>query len=165
MKKFLQGLDKWIVNIVNHLLGIAMILLTLFVFVQVLIRYVFKVSMGAGISELPVYIMICAVWLGGVILSRANDHIKIDLKELLIRNKAAIKIVDILISVLLIVAAIVFTILTFKYLQFSLEFGEVTPGLQMPMWWLILIMFISWVLITVYLISNLLKEVKRWKQS
>lgn len=165
MARYLKKLDNLIVFICRHLLGIAMVLITVSVFVQVLIRYVFKKSMGAGIGEFPVYVMICAVWLGGVLLSRASDHITIDLKEMFIRNKSVRKVVDNVLALIVVLATIVFTYLTFKYLLFSMQFGEVTPGLQMPIWYLVLIMLICWILIAIYFLTNLIRDVKKWKSS
>lgn len=160
--KALLKLDKWFINIIKHLIGIGMIVIVLTVFFQVLTRHVIDIKLS-GLGELSVYTMIAMIWLGGIVITRFNDHISIDLTKLLIKNEIVIKVIKIVIDLLVALGFLIFTYLSFHYLLMNIEKGEISPALNIPMWWLVFIVFISSFGMMIYTIISFFKGVTKWK--
>ena len=74
LQKIYDGLDK----VLSVIVAVIMMLITFEIFVQVIFRYFLRRSMG-GFEELPVFMLITCVWLGGVLVAKNNDHVKIDI--------------------------------------------------------------------------------------
>ncbi|WP_102348833.1 TRAP transporter small permease [Bacillus sp. Marseille-P3661] len=163
MRNFFINLDKGISNIVNWTVGMLMIVLTIIVFVQVLLRYVFNSSIG-GLSELPVFIMIFSVWLSAAMISRQDDQIKLDLIDMIIKNEKAQTILRLFIRIISIIVIGIFTYLCLDYVIFGIQTGDTTAGLKFPLWWLSAVMLISSILMTIYFIKNFCSEVKEMKK-
>ena len=160
MNKFFSALDKWVALIIENMVGVSMIILTLIVFFQVLARYVFKVSLD-GLQELPTFLMIISVWLSAAVGTRKEGgHIKLDLVDLVIKNKKINRVIQLLVSTLTVAAAAVFTYLCFDYVNYGMESGEVSIGLKLPMWSLSSVLLVSGILMTVYNIINVYRGVK-----
>jgi TRAP-type C4-dicarboxylate transport system permease small subunit len=65
-----------------------------------------------------------------------------------------------------VISLCVFTYLSFKYVQFGIRSGEVSPGMEIPMWWVTLPVFISALFMTIYNLKTLvtsIKELIQWK--
>jgi TRAP-type C4-dicarboxylate transport system permease small subunit len=142
-----------------------MVALTVIVFVQVISRYVFKTSVG-DIGELPVYLMILAIWVAGALLARKDDHIKLDVMQLIIKNKKILKSIRLFVNVLTVGSIGFFTYLSFDYVQFGIATGDTSAGLGFPLWWLTSFIMISGLLITIYYMLHSFKEakeLKKWK--
>jgi len=48
--------------------------------------------------------------------------------------------------------------------QYSKGSGDITPGLNIPQWWLVSIIFVSSLFMLVYNIKNFIKEIKELKE-
>lgn len=84
--KFLKRLDDILFKAVQVCLGIFMIALTAIVVLQVLVRYVFHVSIG-GVEELPVYLMLLSVWIAAIFVARDDGHVKIELLDMFVKKQ------------------------------------------------------------------------------
>lgn len=167
MNAFLSRLDRGLIKIINYLVGISMVILTTIIFIQVIMRYIFKIPIG-GVEELPVYLMMFSIWLTGIVVARDNNHIKLELLPMFIRSKRVLKLIDLLLMVIITISLGIFTYLAFKYVHFGYRTGEVSAGLGFPLWWLTSSMFVSGCLMTLYYlihIYRLLKEMVKWKSS
>ncbi|MDN5311627.1 MAG: hypothetical protein PWQ68_600 [Thermoanaerobacteraceae bacterium] len=159
MKNFFIKLDKVVYGLVGTLLGIVMVLLTLVINIQVLVRYVLNVSIG-GFEETPVYLMMICVWIAAAYIARTDGHVKIEFIDMVIKNprvlaglKAALKGITTLVLA-------IFSVFAFNYVKSSFEMGEVTPGLQIPLWSLQAFVLFGSGFMTVYYLINTVKAVK-----
>lgn len=165
MRKLLSSFDNWIISIITKLMGVFMVILTVIVFLQVLARYVFHVSIG-GLGELPVFLMIISVWLTAATLARQDGHIKLEMTEMVIKNEKILKFIKLLVHILTLASVAVFTYLSYDYVKFGVETWDTTAGLKFPVWWLTSIVLISGVLMTIYYMMHLYKAIKemgQWK--
>lgn len=165
MKLFFTKLDSGLFKVVSTLLGIAMILLTAIVFIQVIARYVFHASLG-GLEELPVYLMMISVWLAAPFVAKNDDHLKIELMDLIIKSPFVLKIIATAVKLITTVVMCYFAVISFEYVASTFQMGDISPGLGIPMWILQGVVFLSAALMTLYyaiLFARDVKEVVTWK--
>jgi TRAP-type C4-dicarboxylate transport system permease small subunit len=160
MRKLLVLLDKGLSNFEKIFLGIILILLTVIVNLQVLARYVLKVSLG-GVEELPIYLMMIGVWVGSAFVAKKDHHVKIELLDGIITNKRALAAIKILIKALTAFFLAVFTVVSFKYIIGTFEMGDTSPGLGIPLFILQGFIPFSTGAMTVFYVIQVVKETGR----
>ncbi len=136
-------------------------LMVALVFFQVLARYVFYIS-PIGPEELARYLMIWMAFLvaGGAV--RSGEHITIDLVPMIIRSKATLKGVRIILDIIGLVAVTILFYLGLKYLLYSLKSGETSTGLQFPMWFSTSCVFVGSLLMTLNYLVKVIKHFRQW---
>ena len=159
MLKYIEVLDRAVMSIINCLVGISAFLLTFITLLQVLARYIFKVSIG-GLGELPVYFMMVCIWLTAATAVRKRDHVTVDFINVFIKNKTVVNTINFIIELIGLVTTLVFTKLSFNYVLTTMKSGNTSPGLRFPLWWLAVIIFISAVLMSIYYIVYVGKKFK-----
>lgn len=164
MNKLLPKLDKGIHSIFSKIVAVLLIILTLIVFVQVLIRYLLDFS-GGGLDEVAVFLVTISVWLMAILHVRQDSHIKMDTLPLFIKNEKVLKSVQFFINLLSLAAVVIFTYLSFEYVGFGIETGDTTPGLELPVWWFATVLPLAGILMTVYYIVHLVKYIKEVRSS
>jgi TRAP-type C4-dicarboxylate transport system permease small subunit len=102
MYKALKRLNNGVVKGVNWLMIVLMSLMTLFIFMQVVYRYVLRQPLSWS-EELARYLFSAITLFGAVLLYRDNKHINMTLLRDMIKNKIAKTAVDILASLLVLV--------------------------------------------------------------
>lgn len=160
--KILLKIDEWLFKAVQLCLGLAMIALAAIVCVQVLVRYVLHVSIG-GVEELPVYLMMVSVWLAAIFVAKNDGHVKIELLDMVVKNKKVLGVVNTILCGLTAVSLGYFTVLCWQYMLKIQEYGDKTAGLGIPIWIFILVMVISCGMMTLYYIVNTIKKGLEWK--
>jgi len=133
MKKLFANLSVWSYNLIDFFLGCLTIGLTLIVNIQVVARYVLKVSIG-GMEELPIFFMIVSVWIAAVLVARKDAHFKVELVDMVVKNKRAVATVKAFVKLLTAVAIGIFTVISFTYVRGTLQGGDITAGLEIPVW-------------------------------
>ncbi len=113
-------------------IGTAILSTTIILFVNVVLRYVFSTSMSWA-EELIKYIMIWIAFIGASVCVRVGAHVSIDF----FLGYLSKRLKNVLFSVVYIIA-ICFTISMayygIKVIQFTIQTGQVSPALQIPMW-------------------------------
>lgn len=155
--KILQKIDEILFKAVQICLGIAMIALASIVCIQVLVRYILHVSIG-GVEELPVYLMMVSVWIAAIFVAKNDGHVKIELLDMIVKNKKILGIVNTVLCGLTSVALGYFTVLCWKYMLKMQGYGDTTAGLGIPIWIFILVMVISCGMMTLYYAINTIKK-------
>lgn len=89
MKKFLKGLDK---NFERYITGVIFIWVVAWIFFQVLSRYALKSLYWSGTEEIARYSYIWMIFLGAVMLSSDNAHLKVDILGGLLGKEKAVYI-------------------------------------------------------------------------
>ena len=160
MKDFLSALDKWVFLVIKYLMGISIVILTLIIFIQVVTRYIFKVSTG-GLMELPTFLLLFAVWVSAAMNARtAGGHIELEFIELVIKNRKVTKGIKVLMNALTVVVLAIFTYLCWQYVKFGMDNHDISIGLQIPIWCVSAVLLVSSFLMTVYYILTVYKGLK-----
>jgi TRAP-type C4-dicarboxylate transport system permease small subunit len=100
MYNLIRTINNGVVKAVNWLMVALMSLMTLFIFLQVVYRYVLQQPLSWS-EELSRYFFSAITLFGAVLLYRDNKHINMTLLRDLIKNKTAKIVVDIFASLLI----------------------------------------------------------------
>lgn len=155
----LKKLDRFVAKSFSVLSGMLLAGLVLSVFLQVVLRYVLKVSV-AGLDEVPRYAMLYIVFLGAVLLTRSDDHVCIDVMDLFVHSNAWKRRISLLVHLFEIAALAVFGLFSFWYVLFFHHFGDVSAGLGLPLWLVTAVLPVYSVLSCCYLLMH---TIKIWK--
>ncbi|MGM8211912.1 TRAP transporter small permease [Virgibacillus sp. W0430] len=143
--------------------GISIMGVTLLLFVNIILRYFFS----AGITwaeELIRYVIIWITFLGSAICFRRGIHVGIDLLMDYL-PKSGKKIVQLLIYFI----SILFMLLLIKYgfelVAFSMNTSQVSPALQVPMYWVYLAIPIGAILSLFHLFIQAVTMIRNFKTS
>jgi TRAP-type C4-dicarboxylate transport system permease small subunit len=136
-----------------------MIALTSIILIQVFARYVLHTSIG-GFEELPLYLMVISVWLAAPFVARKDQHVKIDLVNLVIKNKRIQKMIEAILRAITTVALSSFFVLCVKFVSTSKQYGDVTPGLQIPFWMIQSVLVFSTFMMSFYYVLLTIKSVR-----
>ena len=159
----LKKLDAILFKAVQICLGIAMIALTAVVVLQVLARYVLHISLG-GIEELPVYLMMISVWIAAIFVAKDDGHVKIELLDMFVKNKKVLGVINIVLCTLSGIALAYFAYLSLMYMFKLQRYGDVTAGLGIPIWVLVMFMVFSCAIMAMYYVVNFVKKIIRLKE-
>lgn len=95
--KLVYGYDK----LEEYVLCASLLLTTLIIFVQVIMRSVFNSSLTWS-EELTRYIFIWQIWMGVSIAQKDKAHIKVEILKSFVKNQKVIAVVDVIATILLI---------------------------------------------------------------
>ncbi len=116
----------------NVILVLLMIAAVVCCFSQVLARYIFKVS-APWTDELGRYAMVWMVLIGAGWCCHTDNHIKIDVLPLIVRNHKADKVIAIIFDLLLVVWTGFFVYCSWSYTASLIESGELSTAVGIPM--------------------------------
>lgn len=138
----------------NAALGLGMALSTALILVQVVLRYGFNTGIPWA-EELAVYAMIWTAFIAASAAMRTNGHLTVDLVLLLVGTRALAWIRR---AGLVILVAFGLALATFGFqlVRQAMDFGQLSAGLQAPMWLVYLILPISGALVTLRAVMLLL---------
>ncbi|MCI8399320.1 MAG: TRAP transporter small permease [Oscillibacter sp.] len=161
--KFLQKLYDGLDRLLSVIVALLMMLITFEIFVQVIFRYFLHKSMG-GFEELPVFMLITCVWLGGILVAKHNDHVKIDIITQSIKNEKVQAVLNTATSLLTAVCAGFYTVLDWQFVTKAMEHRSLSPGLQFPLWYVYAVTLVGSALAALFFLINAVKEIRRlWK--
>ena len=143
--------------------GMALLTTTIVLFLNVVLRYVFK-SSTSWAEELIKYLMIWIAFIGGSICVRQGKHVSIDFfyEFLSIKSK---KVLAIIIHLIAIMFCSVMVYYGFKIILFIMKTGQVSPALQIPMWIPYLAIPLGFVLMLLRFIQDLIRIFKENPES
>lgn len=157
MKKYFEKIDTVFEEITKNVLGAVMFVLFILTNVQVVYRYILKQNLG-GAEELPTFLLIITVWVAGIIVTKNEGHIRIDLIDQIIKDEKIKKILNLMVTLLTAVVSWIFTWLAFKFFIGSLEKHTLSSGMQFPMWYIYIFMVIGSVGMSFYYTVNVFKK-------
>jgi len=128
MKKLLHWLDQ---NLEAVICAVLMCVMTIIIFIQVIMRYVFKNSL-AWSEEFARYCFVWLIYVGAAYACRKMQHIKIDASLLLFPKKVRPYIV--ILGELLVITFSVYILLTgTSLMNFQIAYNKVSPAMEIPM--------------------------------
>ena len=154
----MQKILKIITKIEENICAIGLLSTITLVFVNVILRYIFK-SSSSWIEEAVRYITIWFTFIGAAICFKKSSHMGIDLILTITKGrvKKGIEIFGLL-------ASILFMAFLLKYgmelALFTQRSGQITPGLEIPLYGIYLGIPLGAILSLVELINLLFSKIK-----
>lgn len=125
---------KWLFTIKEFLAVGITLTVTLLVFLQVLLRYVFKAPL-MGIEELLLFPAIWLYMIGGALASLKKDHISCGILTLYIHKPRSIRIFNLMKDIISAVISVWLAYWAFRYFLYSLQMWKVSDLLYVPMFY------------------------------
>jgi TRAP-type C4-dicarboxylate transport system permease small subunit len=129
-------------------------------FYQVLMRYVFEIPV-MGLEEALVYPTLWLYFLGSVNASREDTQIKANVLDVFLKTDRAKLIVRVTADVLSLIVVLWLTYWAWEYLRYALRVWKESPTLYIPTIYAECAFFIGLVLMSVYAVWYLAKNVRR----
>lgn len=158
LKKFL----KYLVRIQNRITVTIMLIIPIMVFIQVLLRYVFKAPL-MGIEELLLFPTIWLYMLGGAMASEKRSHITCGILILYIKTEKGMNIFNIIKAFFASITSLWLTYWAFWYFSYSLRMWKYSAILSAPMFFAESAIFIGLVLMTFYSIYELYERLTNFR--
>ncbi len=134
MINFLKKLDEYWAVVERTFIVLALILMTLVVFIQVVLRYVFDAGIPWA-EELTRYLMVWAGFLGGSLATRERRHISIDILPRLLPEGSIIKILAVKFTYLVGAGFCFFLFYVgYSFVSRSMAIGRYSQSMHIPMW-------------------------------
>lgn len=143
---------KVIAKIEELIIAISLLFVTALLFVNIVLRYGFS-NNTTWAEELIRYVMIWITFIGGAVCFRKGVHVGVDFLMNLVKGKAK-KGLRLFVNI----ASIVFMIFLVKFsmdlVLFTMDTGQITPSLQIPLYYVYLAIPIGSLLSILHLIIN-----------
>lgn len=137
---------------------ILMSVMTILIFLQVIMRYVFSNSLSWS-EELARYLFIWLIYLGVSYGAKIRKHIKIDAALKLFPKKIRPYVV-ILGDILFFLFAIYIVYTGYKYALMQATLGKLSPALAIPYKYIYAAPFIGFIMVTIRQVQTILYRVK-----
>ncbi|MGJ9384380.1 TRAP transporter small permease [Salipaludibacillus sp. CF4.18] len=125
-------MKKKVLYLEEFLLILTLIVMVILIFGQVVGRYVFQTS-PSWTEELARYIHIWQVWIGASYAIKLRRHLRIEAFVNLL-NSFQQKIIETVSVIVWFVLAVFLAVTGSQIVLGSINFGQVTPAMQVPMW-------------------------------
>jgi len=155
LKKVLKWLDE---NVELYLCVFLMSFMTLLIFVQVVMRYVFNNSLSWS-EELARYVFIWLIYLGISYGCKLRKHIKIDAALYLFPKKVRPYVI-LLGDILFVAFAIYITVTGFNYSMAQIQYNMRSPALKIPFQYIYMSTVVGFGLATIREIQTIIYRVK-----
>lgn len=149
---------KFFEEIEENIIGMGLLISIVLVFVNVILRYIFK-SSSTWIEEAVRYLIIWTTFIGSAVCFRKGSHMGIDLIFSITKGrvKKAVEIFGL-------VASFAFMIFLFKYgvdlVLFTKQTGQITPSLEIQLFWIYMGIPLGALLSGIELIRAFIKKIK-----
>lgn len=154
--KLIHGYDK----LEEYLLCGSLVVTTLIVFLQVIMRKIFNNSLTWS-EELTRYIFIWQIWLGVSIAQRNKQHIKVELLSSIVKNEKVVAIVDIFATIVMIAFNIFLVINGAALVEQMITRGNLSGAMRLPMWIVYLALPVSSFVLSLRLIGQAVENIKK----
>lgn len=155
MKKVLKWLDE---NVELYLCVFLMSFMTLLIFMQVVMRYVFNNSLSWS-EELARYVFIWLIYLGISYGCKLRKHIKIDAALYLFPKKVRPYVI-LLGDILFVTFAIYITVTGLNYSMAQIQYNMRSPALKIPFQYIYMSTVVGFGLATIREIQTIIYRVK-----
>ncbi len=123
---------KWLDRMEEVFCGTALLMTAIILFVNVMLRYFFKASTSWA-EELIKYMMVWIAFIGASICVRREAHVRIDILFSYLPPKVG-KVLNMGVYLISLCFCMAMVWYGYKMTVFSMEFQQLSPALQIPMW-------------------------------
>ncbi|PAB58482.1 TRAP transporter small permease [Anaeromicrobium sediminis] len=160
----IRSIWKNLTRLQAKLTFIIMIILPFMVFIQVLLRYVFRVPL-MGIEELMIYPIIWLYMLGGANASLERNHISCGILTLYIKRERTMQIFNITKALVSLGVSLWLTYWSYWYFLYSLKVWKYTDLVKVPLFFGESALFIGLTLMTIYTAVELVDYIQIFARS
>ena len=153
LKKLIYGYDK----LEERVLCASLVVTTLIIFSQVIMRSVFNSSLTWS-EELTRYIFIWQIWMGVSIAEKEKQHIRVELLFSLVKNDTFKKVVDIIATIILIAFNIFLVVYGREVVRQMIQRNTLSGAMRLPMWIVFLALPVSSAIFCLRLIGQLVLD-------
>ena len=154
MKRFLLLFWNALIYLQRWFLIIAGCVITVLVFTEVMLRYVFS-SPLFGIEELIVFIAMWLYFIGAALGAHDRSHIKADVIHIWVKSPRAMAIVHTVNSVITVTLSAIMVTWCYDYFIFGIEKRGASPALRLPLVIPQSAVFVGAILMTLYFFVEL----------
>ncbi|OLS39301.1 TRAP transporter small permease [Bacillus sp. MRMR6] len=151
---------KWLKRIEEAFLGTSIALATLVLFVNIVLRYVFSANTNWA-EEFIRYVMIWITFIGCSVCFSRGLHVGIDFFLEFVSKKWN-NVIGILVNIVSIILMIFLVRYGTELVKFSMNTGQITPSLQIKMYWVYLGIPVGAALSLIHLVSNVFNQFKNF---
>ena len=154
-KKLIYGYDK----LEERVLCASLVLTTLIIFSQVIMRSIFNSSLTWS-EELTRYIFIWQIWMGVSIAQKEKQHIRVELLFSLVKSEKFKKAIDVISTVILIAFNIFLVIYGREVVAQMIKRHNLSGAMRLPMWTVFLALPVSSAVFCLRLIGQLVTDIR-----
>ncbi len=154
MKKFFLFIWHGVVRLQRWFLITAGCVITVLVFIEVMLRYVFE-SPLFGIEELIVVIAMWLYFIGASLGAYDRTHIKADVIHVWVKSARGMAIIHTINSVITVTLSAIMAVWCYDYFIFGIEKWGATPALRLPLVIPQSAVFVGAILMTIYFFVEL----------
>jgi len=144
----------------KYALTILISTVALMEFVQVVMRYIFKIPI-MGLEEVLVFPTLWLYFLGSINASREDTQIKANVLDVFLKTDRSRLIVRVIADALSLITSAWLTWWAWDYFRYALRVWKESPTLYIPTFYAECAMFVGMALMTVYVVYYLLRNFKR----
>ena len=155
LKKLIYGYDK----LEERVLCASLVLTTLIIFSQVIMRSVFNSSLTWS-EELTRYIFIWQIWLGVSIAQKEKQHIRVELLFSIVKSEKFKEVINIIATLIMIGFNIFLVIYGKNVVDQMIRRNTLSGAMRLPMWIVFLALPVSSAIFCLRLIGQIVTDVK-----
>ncbi len=155
LKKLIYGYDK----LEERVLCASLVLTTLIIFSQVIMRSVFNSSLTWS-EELTRYIFIWQIWLGVSIAQKEKQHIRVELLFSIVKSEKFKEVINIIATLIMIGFNIFLVIYGKNVVDQMIRRNTLSGAMRLPMWIVFLALPVSSAIFCLRLIGQIVEDVK-----
>ena len=155
-------LDK-VYNVQNKLLVLLLSVVALMVFIQVLLRYFFRIQLF-GIEELVNFPAMWLYFLGAANASLERSQLRAPIIDVIFKSPKSIKLFEIVQGLLSLILSVWFTYWAYQYTCYLVTSRRASPTLYIPLIFFDIAIIICFILMDIYLIVEINKNIRDLKE-
>jgi TRAP-type C4-dicarboxylate transport system permease small subunit len=159
--KILAFIWKGIVNLQRWFIIFAGCIITILVFIEVMLRYVFA-SPLFGVEELIVFIAMWLYFIGASYGAYERSHIKADLIQIWFKTPKSLAMIHTVNCLITVILSMILVSWTYPYILWSLKKGGVTQALLLPRVYSQSAIFVASILMMVYFFVEFMDHLRRF---
>lgn len=164
-QSFLKKGDWLLANGMKTIIIIVTIMATCTMFLQVIARYVFQVSIS-GLDELTGHTAVWLYLIGAAYGTYERTQIKADMMHLFVKNKKILGWIRTFSTAVAVVVSGYMTVWSYGYVKWSIAKHEVTPTLQIPtVYFQVSILICAALMVLYFFVETLDMARKAWHQT
>jgi len=156
--KYIKAFEKVLFFIEKKICLVTGIMITSLIIINAFMRYVLLRNFG-GSEELTLFFAFWFYFIGSSLASRDDGHITADMTSLFIKNKKILRILSVVKYLLSLLLSFIATFWVFNFIMWTLSLNPRSIVYRLPLVIPQMAIFISFILMDVYLLSYLFKSV------
>ncbi len=159
MKKILSDCNRILSQAENISIGIALLASTLMITINVIMRFIFKNAFSWS-DEMVRYLIIYVTFVGCAGCVRRREHIAIDILSGTIKNKAVLRVINILITLICLVFSAMIFSFSIKLVGHAIHYPQQTAGMRIPQFIPYLMIPLGFFLMTLRYLQDLVGKIR-----